>query len=129
MGLSEGDKATIINSFIDFEWRGREICRKFKSKNWVQSTVDRLINKYETTESYERTVGSSRPVKISDNDSAKFLRLTESQESQPGTSVSLRKASQQIGIGKSSASRISKKKETKIRQEDRYSTINGRCSC
>ena len=34
MLFPEGDKATIIKSFIDMKWRGREICRQFMSKRW-----------------------------------------------------------------------------------------------
>ena len=114
MVFSVGDKATIINSFIDLNWRGQEICRQFKSKNWARSSVDQLIQRYEKSGSYDRTVGSSRPVSAStaENEEA-LLKLTESQESQPGSSMSLRKASQRIGITKSSASRISKSKNRK----------------
>ena len=114
MGFSEGDKATIINSFIDMKWRGREICRQFKSKNWARSSVDQLIQRYEKTGSYERTVGSSRPVTVTTHDNEeRILDLTESQESQPGSSKSLRSASQKLGITKSSASRISKRAKRK----------------
>ena len=97
MGFSEGDKATIINCFIDMKWRGREICRQFKSKNWPRSSVDRLIRKYEETGSYERVVGSGPPVTVTtDDNEERILDLTESQESQPGSSKSLRSASQQL---------------------------------
>ena len=34
MLFPEGDKATIIKSFIDMKWRGREIYRQFMSKKW-----------------------------------------------------------------------------------------------
>ena len=62
MGLLEGDNDTIINSFINMKGRGREICRHFKSKNWVRSSVDKLIQKYEQNGTYERTVERNRLV-------------------------------------------------------------------
>ena len=63
------------------KWRGREICRQFKSKNWARSSVDQLIQKYEKNGSYERTVGSSRPVTATtEGIEERIWDLTESQE-------------------------------------------------
>ena len=114
MVFSVGDKATIINSFIDLNWQSQEICGKFRSKNWARSSVDQLIKRYEKSGLYERTVGSSRRVSATSAEKEEaVLRLTESQENQPGSNLSLRKASQHIGITKSSPSGILKSKNRK----------------
>ena len=114
MALSEADKGTIINCFIEKKWRGREICRQFKSKNWSQATVDRYIRQYEASNSYERRPGSGRLRTASTEEiSNEVLDLTESQESEPGTSKSLRSVSRSVGISPATASRISKKSKRK----------------
>ena len=88
MTLSDGDQATIINCFVEKNWRGREICRQFKSKKWSQATVDRCIRRYEETNSYARRSGSGRPPTSSTAEiENELLGLTESQGSAPGTSI------------------------------------------
>lgn len=112
MTLTEGDRATIINCFIEFGWRGREICRKFPKKKWIHTTVDRIINRHveKTSKSQEPSASKQgRPrTAATEQEENKLLELTESQESNPGTSKSLRMASHLLGISKSAGSRISK---------------------
>ena len=61
MVLSEADKAIIVGCFEEKGWRGRRLCREFKSKQWNRRTVDLLIRKYEQTGSADRKKGSGRP--------------------------------------------------------------------
>ena len=71
------------------------------NSNWACSSVDDLIRKYEKTGSYERTVGSSRPVTVTTPDNEEtILDLTESQESQPGSSRSLSQYRSNFILGK-----------------------------
>lgn len=114
MTLPPGDHATIINCFIEKKWRGREICRQFKSKNWSRETVDSIIRRYEERNNLLRKKGSGRPATVTRGDkTTELLVLTESQESQPGTSKSLRSASKLVGMSSSSASHVSKKSKRK----------------
>jgi hypothetical protein len=62
MTLSEGDRATIINCFVEKKWHGREICRQFRSKKWAQTTVDRIIRRYEETNSHQGKSATGRPL-------------------------------------------------------------------
>ena len=99
MMLPPSDHATIINCFIEKKWRGREICRPFKSKKWSRTTVDSVIRRYEERNNLVRKKGSGRPATVTRGDkTTELLVLTESQESQPGTRKSLRSASKLVGM-------------------------------
>lgn len=109
MTLSVEDQATIINCYKEKGWRGCEICRQFKSKNWSQATIDRCIRRFEERNSFKRKPGSGRPRKVSEEKENELLKLTESQESAPGTSISLRLASKRLKMSASTGTRISKR--------------------
>lgn len=113
MVLSEGDKAIIVSCFEEKGWRGRRLCREFKSKQWKQTTVDKLIRKFEQSGSADRKKGSGRPCTATteENENDAF-ELLQSQEGEPGTHQSLRKTARILHIGKSSVQRISRKKIT-----------------
>ena len=99
MTSSEGDRAMTINCFIEKKWRGRAICRQFRSKNWAQATVDRIIRQYEETGSYQIKSATGRPLSATTEAiENEILELTESQESAPGTSKSLWSASKKVNI-------------------------------
>ena len=114
MVYSEADKGTIINCFTEKGWRGHKICCEFPNKKWNRRTVNRIIGNYEQTGTTDRKVGSGRPASAStEQNTNNLLRLTESQEEEPGSSISLRKAAEEVGISKSTAGRISQNAKRK----------------
>ena len=61
MKLSDIDLAVIKTCFEEKGWRGAEICRQFRGKNWVVRTVNEAINRLEYTGSIYRKKGIGRP--------------------------------------------------------------------
>ena len=84
MVLSEADKWTIVNCFVEKGWRGAEIVREFPGKGWKRQTVNTLIKKYEQTGSVKRKKGSGNPG-VSDEVKEEVLDLIQSQEDTPST--------------------------------------------
>ena len=61
MTLTKEDKAIIEILFKEKGWRGRKIVKKFPSKMWTRTSIDRLIRKIQTTGITDRIKGSGRP--------------------------------------------------------------------
>ena len=92
MVFSNEDLAVIKTCFEEKGWRGAEICRQFRNKNWFPRSVNNAIKKLERTGSIYRKPGSGRPRASSGNDeiNAQVEELMQSQEDQPGTHYSQR---------------------------------------
>ena len=78
-------------------------------KKWTVRGVNKVISQHIATGEIRRKPVSGRPKTAqTEENTAELLSLTESQESDPGTSFSLRKAAQFVCIGAASASRASR---------------------
>ena len=60
MVFSEEDKAVIKNDHEEKGWNAYRIWKEHPSKGWVESSVRRLIRKFEETGTMQRRKGSGR---------------------------------------------------------------------
>ena len=110
MVLSETDKIIIKNDFEEFGHTAYRICKDHPSKNWVLSSVKRLIQKIKSTGSIARKPGSGRPVSVATEENAQVVEeLILSQEEQPGTHLSPRTIERTKKLSRSTVRRIVKK--------------------
>ena len=101
MVFSKDDKAVIATLYQEKGWRGRIIFQEFPNKYWIQSSVDRLINKLINTGSTERSIGGGRPrTSRTEENIAEVADVIQSQEDQPGTHLSQRKTAQKLKISR-----------------------------
>ena len=111
MVFSKEDKAVIKTLFEEKGWRGRRIVKEFPNKKWNPRSIDRLICKLVQTGTIDRSKGSGRPRTARTEDNiAEVDEVIKSQEDQPGTHLSKRKISQNLGISLGSVHNIVKKK-------------------
>ena len=61
MVFSDEDKAIIKNDYDEKGWNAYNIWKNHPAKGWVESSVRRLIRRYEETGSMDRQPGSGRP--------------------------------------------------------------------
>ena len=59
--FSSDDKAVIRNDFEEKGWTPYRIAPEHGAKGWVESSVRRLLDKYQETGSMDRRPGSGRP--------------------------------------------------------------------
>ena len=111
MTLKKEDKAAIELLFKEKGWQGRRIFKKFPSKNWTHTSIDRLINKIQTTETADRIKGSGRPRTVTTPQNVALIEeLAVSQEEDPGSHLSQRKIAQNMNIKRASVQHILSKK-------------------
>lgn len=107
MVFSKEDKAVIKTLFEEKGWRGRRIVKELPNKKWNPQSIDRLIRKLVQTGTTDRSKGGGRPRTARTEDNiAEVDEVIVSQEDQPGTHLSQRKISQNLGISLGSVHNI-----------------------
>ena len=96
--------------------------KEFPNKKWNPRSIDRLICKLVQTGTTDRSKGSGRPRTASTEDNiAEVDEVIKSQEDQPGTHLSKRKISQNLGISLGSVHNIARK-DLKLKEFKRISS-------
>ena len=109
MVLTKDDKALIKSLFSEWGWRGRRFVKEFPGKKWCHTSIDRFIKKIIQTGSSDRKTGSGRPKTVRTTENIEACEeVIASQEDNPGTHLSQRKAARHIGINRSGVQRIIK---------------------
>lgn len=110
MVFRDEEKYFIIKCFEEKGWRGQKIINEFPGKKWNRQSINRVIKQFEETRSTKRRVGSGRPKSVSTEENvAVVVNLSCSQENAPGTHLSQRQISKDLGITRSSVQVIQKK--------------------
>ena len=88
MTLTKEGKAIIELLFKEKGRRGRSIVKKFPSKKWTHTSIDRPIRKIQTTGTTDRINGSVRPRAVTTPQNVALIEeLAISQEDDPGSHV------------------------------------------
>ena len=91
-------------------WGAKRILKEFPDKNWKLETIKRLIRKVDATGDCKRIKGSGRPRSARSEENIEAVdELIQSQENEPGTHLTPREISRQIGISSCSVRNIIKK--------------------
>ena len=85
MVLSQRDKLVIQNDYEEHGWTAYRICKEHPSKQWVLSSVKRLIKKIQSTGSIARKPGSGRPVSVTTEENCESVREMILSQEEPGT--------------------------------------------
>ena len=83
--FTDEDKAVIRNDYDEKGWNAYTIWKEHPSKGWVESSVRRLIRKYEETGSMDRRPGSGRPRTATTQENAEIVDEEISSQETPGT--------------------------------------------
>ena len=121
MVFSSEDKGTIKNDYEKKGWTAYRISKEHELKKWVLSSVQRLLKRFNEDGSMKRRTGSGRPVTVTTDENAELAEeLICSQEDFPGTHKSPHEIARDVGISRSSVSRLVKRR--KINQFKRMKT-------
>ena len=112
MVLSYKDKIIIENDFLEKGWSAYKICQQHEEKQWVLSSVKRLIRKIKNQGSIERKKGSGRPITACTPENEEFVdEEICSQENLPGTHTHPREIAEKLNVSHTSVRRMIKKKK------------------
>ena len=111
--MSKDDRALINVLRHEKNWSSQRLLRKFSGKNWVWTSVDRLLKKINSTGVTERPNGSNRPRSVSTSEfPRKKIELVEelicSRESAPHVYKNPYEIGRKMDISRSSVRRIAK---------------------
>ena len=105
--FSDSDRAVIEACFREKGWRGTRIVNEFTGTKWSRQSVNRLVKKIEDTGSISRQSGSGSPRKACTDENKDNVEDTiQSQEDLPGTHHPQRKIARELGVSRSSVSRL-----------------------
>jgi hypothetical protein len=107
--LTTEDLCVIKVCFEQKGWRGARIVQEFPNKHWNCRTVDRTIKRLESYASVDyRKHGAARTVTTAANQDLVETMLL-SQENQPGSHLSHRRAARRLNISRTSVRRMAKR--------------------
>ena len=104
--FTDEDKAVIRNDYDEKGWNAYNIWKEHPSKGWVESSVRRLIRKYEETGSMDRRPGSGRPRTATTQENAEIVDEEISSQETPGTHTHPRTIAEELDISHSSVRRM-----------------------
>ena len=106
MVFSDEDKAIIKNDYEEKGWSAYRIWKEHPAKGWVESSVRRLIRKFEATGSMDRRSGSGRPRTATTEENAEVVEELISSQEEPGTHTHPRTIAEELDISHTSVRRI-----------------------
>lgn len=104
--FNSSDLHVIKTCFEEKGWRGRRLVREFPNKGWIQSSIDRAINRFEATGNIQPSKHGARKTVCTAENQAAVEEFLISQESNPGSHLSHRKIAQRMGISRRSVQRM-----------------------
>ena len=109
MGLSDIDKHAIEVLFEEKGWGASKILAEFPNRGWKLSGIQYHIQKLRETGSSDRRPGSGRPATAASLENLQFvLKRSMSDKEAPGTSLSERQMSRELGISRTSVQNLKK---------------------
>ena len=112
MVFSSENKAIIKSDYVEKSWTAYRICKQHELKKWVLCSVQGLLKRFKEEESVKRRTGSGRPITVTTDENAELVEeLICSQEYFPGTHKSPRESAGNVGISRSSVSRLVKRRK------------------
>ena len=106
--FSANDKAVILNDFEEKGWTPYRIAQEHGGKGWVESSVRRLLKKYQETGSTDRRPGSGRPKTATTEENEDDVEEMICSQEEPGTHVPPRKIAHQLEVSHTSVRRMIK---------------------
>ena len=101
-------------------WTAYRICKEHKSKEWVLSSVQRLLKRFKEDGSIKRRNGPGRMITVTTDENELAEQLISSQEDFPGIHNSPLENARNVGTSRSSMRRLVKRR--KINQFRRMKT-------
>ena len=98
MTFSNEDKAIIKNDYEEKGWSAYRIWKEHPSKGWVESSVRRLIRKYEDTGSMDRRSCAGRPRSVSTEENEESVEELISSEEEPGAHTHPRTIAKELDV-------------------------------
>ena len=106
MVFSDEDKAIIKNDYDEKGWNAYNIWKNHPTKGWVESSVRRLIRRYEETGTMDRQPGSGRPRTATTDENVEVVEELISSQEEAGTHTHPRTIAEELGNSHSSVRRI-----------------------
>ena len=110
MVFSEEDKAVIKNDHEEKGWNAYRIWKEHPSKGWVESSVRRLIRKFEETGTMQRRKGSGRPRSATTDQNIDEVEEMICSQEEPGTHTHPNNIAKSLNVSDASIRRMIKKK-------------------
>ena len=112
MVFSSENKAIIKSDYVEKSWTAYRICKQHGLKKWVLCSAQGLLKRFKEEESVKRRTGPGRPITVTTDENAELVEeLICSQEYFPGTHKSPRESAGNVGISRSSVSRLVKRRK------------------
>ena len=128
MVFSKEDKIIMQNDYEEKGWSAYKTWKDHSSKNWIYTSVKRLLKRFKDSGIMNRKEGSDRPRSVTTEENTDLVEeLICSQEEAPHTHLTSRKIAKQTGISGSSIRRMIKRRNFRHFKRVKTPKMNDGC--